>query len=258
MNLADPTEVFATLGTQPFAARSATSIWQQIANRIEAACLDGRLSDRLPSEHQMAEAFGVTRVTMRRALTRLQQEGLLQARKGVGVFVRPVPLRYRVDHGKRFADGLDREAQVGTQTIALTRGDATADEAEALQIERGHPVIRLSRVRLVNSAPVYYSDKTFPAIFARFEDSYHPRESVRDVYMAHGINDYRRAETRVSGGFSTPDEAEALRLTPRTPVLRSVAINTAPDGLPIEFNRGTWPLTAVELVLKESIKRNEE
>ena len=255
--MADPNEVFATLGAQPFEARSERSIWQQIADRIEAACRDGRLSDRLPGEHQMAEAFGVTRVTMRRALTRLQQEGLLQARKGVGIFVRPVPLRYRVDHGKGFADGLDQGAQVGARTIALARGEATADEADALQIERGRPVIRLSRVRLVNTTPVYYSDKTFPAIFARFDESYHPRESVRDVYLAHGIDDYRRAETRVSGGFSTQVEAEALRLTPRTPVLRSVAINIAPDGTPIEFNRGTWPLTAVELILTESTKRNE-
>ena len=248
--MADSAEIIATLGAQPFEAGSATSVWQQIANRIEAACRDGRLSDRLPGEHQMAEAFGVTRVTMRRALTRLQQEGLLQARKGVGIFVRPVALRYRVDHGKRFADGLDQDAQVGTQTIALTHGNATADEADALHIERDRPVIRLSRVRLVNAAPVYYSDKTFPAIFTGFEESYYPSESVRDVYLAHGIGDYRRAETRVSGGFSTLEEAEALRLTPRTPVLRSMAINIAPDGIPIEFNRGTWPLTAVELVLK--------
>lgn len=255
--MADTSEIFAILGARPFEARSETSIWQQIANRIEAACLDGRLSDRLPSEHQMAEAFNVTRVTVRRALNRLQQEGLLQARKGVGIFVRPVPLRYRIDHGKRFADGLDGGTQVGTQTIALTNGEATTDEADALQIERGQPVIRLSRVRLVNEVPVYYSDKTFPALFDRFDEIYNPRESVRDVYLAHGIEDYRRAETRVSGGFSTPDEAEALRLTPRTPVLRSVAINTAPDGTPIEFNRGTWPLTAVELVLKEPTKRNE-
>ena len=254
----DTREIFATLGKEPFEARSEMSIWQQIASRIEAACLDGRLSDRLPGEHQMAETFNVTRVTMRRALTRLQQEGLLQARKGVGIFVRPVPLQYRVDHGKRFADGLNEKAEIGTQTIALTFGEATASEADALQIELCQPVIRLSRVRLVNTAPVYYSDKTFPAIFASFEETYHRRESVRDVYLAHGIVDYRRAETRVSGGFSTPDEAEALRLTPHTPVLRSVAINTTPDGMPIEFNRGTWPLTAVELVLKEPTKRNEE
>jgi len=256
--LADPSTIILALGGQPFDSRSDTSIWQQIADRLEAACLDGRLSERLPGENQMAEAFGVTRVTMRRALTRLQQEGLLQARKGVGIFVRPVPLKYRVDHGKGFADGLEGNANIGTLTLAHTRDGASGEEAEALQIKHGSPVIRLSRVRLVDAAPVYYSDKTFPAeLLADFDRAYAARQSVRDVYLAHGIEDYRRAETRVSGGFATPDEAAALRLTPHTPVLRSIAINDAPDGTPIEFNRGTWPLTAVELVLKDSTKRND-
>lgn len=257
--MADPADIFSTLAAQPFEPRSETSIWQQIADRIEAACLDGRLSGRLPGEIQMAASFGVTRVTIRRALTRLQQEGLLQARKGVGIFVRSAPLKYQVDHGSRFVDGLEGGAVVGTLTIGQSRGTATTEEAEALRIETGALVVRLSRVRLVNGAPVYYSDKSFPAVvLPRFEDSYASHESVRDVYLAHGIEDYRRTETRVSGGFATPAEADALRLTSRTPVLRSVAINAAPDGTPIEFNRGTWPLTAVELVLQESTTRNEE
>lgn len=253
--MTDTSNTIAELAAAPFEARNETSIWQQISDRIEAACLDGRLLGRLPGENHMAEAFGVTRVTMRRALTRLQHEGLLQARKGVGIFVRPSPLKYRVDHGRRFADGLQSDARIETITTSVLHGTATAEEAEALGIGPGASVLRLSRVRIVDGAPVYYSEKTFPAqLFPGFEASYAPRQSVRDAYVAHGIEDYRRAETRVSGGFATPAEAGALRLTPQTPVLRSVAINAAPDGTLIEFNRGTWPLTAVELVMKNTTK----
>ncbi|MBB3995940.1 phosphonate metabolism transcriptional regulator PhnF [Sulfitobacter undariae] len=251
--MADTLVLITALAARPFRAQNEISIWQQIADRIEAACLDGRLGsmDRLPGENHMAEAFGVTRVTIRRALTQLQHKGLLQARKGVGVFVRPVPLKYSVDHGKHFADGIEGGAVIGTRTISLIRNVANGDEAKALSIEIGAPVIRLLRTRLVNDATVYSSDKVFPGrLFQAFETEYALRESVRDVYLAHGVADYRRVETRVSGGFALPQEAEALGLTLHTPVLRSVAINTAADGTPIEFNRGTWPLTAVELVLK--------
>lgn len=241
------------LATPAFDARSLRPIWKQIADRLHGACADGRLSGdaRLPGEIRMAEIFGVTRVTMRRALARLQQEGILQARKGVGIFVRPMPLRYRLDHGNRFADGLNLPgAKIGTITLALEHGQAEPEEAEALRIAPGEAVIRLTRLRAVDDAPVYLSRKTFPVVtLPQFEAAYAQRSSVRDVFQAHGIVSYRRVQTRVSGGFAADGEAAALRLSPRMPVLRTVALNAAPDGRIIEYNLGTWPLTAVELVL---------
>ncbi|MBD3764433.1 MAG: phosphonate metabolism transcriptional regulator PhnF [Rhodobacterales bacterium] len=249
----DTEPLLRTLAAPAFDARSLRPIWKQIADRLQAACADGRLSGkaRLPGEIRMAEIFGVTRVTMRRALARLQQEGILQARKGVGIFVRPMPLRYRLDHGNRFADGLNLPgAKIGATTLALDRGTAEPEEAEALNLAPGDPVIRLTRLRQVDEAPVYLSRKTFPAAaLPGFEAAYAPRSSVRDVFQAHGIATYRRVQTRVSGGFASDAEAAALRLSPRMPVLRTVALNAAPGGQVLEYNLGTWPLTAVELVL---------
>ena len=251
--MTDPETLLLSLAKPEFDERSLRPIWSQIADRLNGACADGRLpgETRLPGEIRMAEIFGVTRVTMRRALARLQQEGLLQARKGVGIFVRPMPLRYRLDHGNRFSDGLDRPgARIVGFTLALQRGKAEPEEAFALQIDTGDAVIRMTRLRSVDDAPVYLSRKTFPvAILTEFETAYAPRSSVRDVFQTHGIPTYRRVQTRVAGGFATDAEANALRLSPRTPVLRTVALNAAPDGRIIEYNLGTWPLTAVELVL---------
>lgn len=251
--MAETENLLLTLAAPAFDARSLRPIWKQIADRLHAACADGRLlgDARLPGEIRMAEIFGVTRVTMRRALARLQQEGILQARKGVGIFVRPLPLRYRLDHGNRFSDGLNLPgAKIDAITLALERGQADLDEAEALALAEGDAVIRLTRLRVVDDAPVYLSRKTFPvAALPEFETAYPLRSSVRDVFQAHGITSYRRIQTRVSGGFASDPEAAALRLTPRMPVLRTVALNAAPDGRIIEYNLGTWPLTAVELVL---------
>lgn len=249
----DTEPLLRTLAAPAFDARSLRPIWKQIADRLHAACAEGRLPGeaRLPGEIRMAQIFGVTRVTMRRALARLQQEGILHARKGVGIFVRPMPLRYRLDHGSRFADGLNLPgARIGTTTLALDRGAAEPEEAEALHLDPGAPVIRLTRLRQLDEAPVYLSRKTFPAaVLPGFEAAYAVRCSVRDVFQAHGIATYRRVQTRVSGGFASDAEAAALRLSPRMPVLRTVALNAAADGRTIEFNLGTWPLTAVELVL---------
>lgn len=247
----DAATLLRDLARPPFAAKSNRAIWQQIADRIQQACRADSLTpgDRLPSEHQMAEIFGVTRVTMRRALGRLQQEGLLQARKGVGIFVRPA---FRVDYGNRFAvERMVPDSIVSTRTLAFASGDATEEEAAALALAPGAAVLRLARVRLIDEAPLYMTAKTFPAaVFPDFQGAYARRNSVRDVYAQHGIRRYRRQETRVTGGFATPQEAEALQMTPQTPVLRTISVNIDGTERPIELNRGSWPLTGVELVLR--------
>jgi GntR family phosphonate transport system transcriptional regulator len=253
---------FCELTVTQFAPRSTQPIWLQIYDRIEAACLDGKLvaGCRLPGENQMSDLFGVSRVTLRRALSRLQQEGLLQARKGVGIYVRQVPLRYTVDHGSRFSDGLVKNDLVVTaRTLSLLRRVASVEEAAALNVALGNAVIELRRLRLVDEAVIYRSVKVFPlGRFPDFEEVYAKDGSVRDVYEAHGVARYRRAETRVSGGFATRSEAEDLQLTRDTPVLRTVAVNLCPAGRPIEFNTGTWLLTAVELVLKDPVRPKTE
>lgn len=239
----------------PYEPRARRPIWEQIADRLRAACGDGKLAadTRLPGENLMAETFGVTRVTMRRALARLQQEGWLHARKGVGIFVRPIPLRYRLDHDRHFSDGLAiAPERIATRTLSLSRGEATDDEARSLSLPPGGAVIRLTRLRAIDAAPVYLARKIFPAArFPDFHAAYDAGHSVRQVYQAHGIPDYRRGETRVTGGFASTAEAGALRLTPRTPVLRTAAVNVDGCGRAIEYTLGTWPLTAVELVLRD-------
>lgn len=70
----------------------ATSVTKQIAEQIKASILDGRLQadDRLPTEHDLAEQFGVSRPTIREALKRLAAQNLIHSRRGPtgGTFVR--------------------------------------------------------------------------------------------------------------------------------------------------------------------------
>ena len=65
---------------------------------------------------------------------------------------------------------------------------------------------------------------------------------------AHGVAQWHRAETRVYGAFADSDIAQALELTLRTPLIAMVSVNCDAENQPIEFNRGFWPLSSVELV----------
>jgi DNA-binding FadR family transcriptional regulator len=65
-------------------------LYQQVAAAIELAIAEGRYQpgQRLASERDLAEEFGVSRPTVRRAVIALEMRGLLEARQGSGVYVR--------------------------------------------------------------------------------------------------------------------------------------------------------------------------
>lgn len=235
-----------------FRPRSDTPIWQQIYDYLIALVDSGWLQpgSQLPGEVHLAEKLGVTRITLRRALQQLQQEGHLTSRKGVGVFVRSLPSALVVRDGSRFSESLTADGKsVATQTLLLAQELADAEVAAQLRLAVGAPVTRLRRVRSADGQPIYISTKVFPtALLPDFEVVYARRQSVTDAFVAHGIQKYRRVETRISGGFAAADEAQLLQLTPGTPVFRTSSINEDAAGNRIEWARGCWLLTSVDFI----------
>jgi len=244
-------EELVALARKAYLDKSEHPIWQQIYDRLAAACRERALvpGSRLPGEYRLAEIFGVNRITMRNALGRLQEEGLLQARKGAGIFVRAPAQRYVIKDNMRFSMSLDASGTVTTRTVSLHRRKASAWAREAYGLAAGAETVELHRVRLLDGNPIYYAVKEFsPQIFPRLEVDYAEHGSVTRVYRDHGVTSFRRAETRVSGGFADAMQSEGLTLTPMTPVILVESHNTDEDGRTIELNRGCWPLTSVELV----------
>ena len=228
------------------------SPWLMIYRTLRSEILSDNLpsGSRMPSEKQLCDRFSVTRMTVRRALQALQQEGMLIARKGVGVFVRRTPPCYQITDGHRFIDNITAAGDtVDTRTLSVSRERALAEPAEALKVTRSSRVIVITRLRLINNEPTFLNCKQLPAaLFPHFDDVYAKRQSVDDVYRHHGIDNYQRKETRITGGFATEEEASVLGLAVGAPLLRSRSVNEDGTGIRIEFSDGCWPLTAVEFV----------
>lgn len=235
-----------------FGPRRDSPIWQQIYDHILGLIEGGTLSPgaQLPGENHMASKLGVTRITLRRALHELQKEGHLTARKGVGIFVRSPPSILSIRDGRSFRENIDtRSRSIDTVTRLLAREPASAQVAEALGLAEGDEVVHIRRIRLVNDQPIYVNDKYFPGSrLVDFEAAYGAEQSVTSVFRAHGIDTFRRVETRIAGGFASAEEAEILQLTPGTPVFRISSRNTDEAGAGIEWSQGCWPLTSVEFV----------
>lgn len=238
------------LARQPYADKHTQSIWMQIYDRLGEAVESGLLPEgsRLPGEDDLASMFGVTRVTLRRALSLLQHEGRLVSRKGVGVFVRSISVRYEVRETEAFNMALNG-ADSRMDALSLVRKPASADAVEALGLKSGEEVTEVRFIQHAQSTPYYYAVKEFPvSVMPEFARDYEKTGSILGAYAAAGIESYLRTETRITGDFATEEEADLLHISRQAPVLRSRSVNEDNTGRAIEYNRGCWPMLSVELV----------
>ena len=226
--------------------------WLSIYRTLKSEILAKAMAEggRLPSEKQLCERFSVTRMTVRRALEALQREGLVTARKGSGVYINTKPTCYEINSGRRFIENVATHGHsVETKTLSISRVSAKADLAEKLDVKRGTRLIAIKRIRIIGSKPAFLNFKWMPAKrFPKFDKVYEKNQSVSQVYSEHGIKDYHRIETRVSGGRASEDEAQHLLLEVGTPVFRSQSVNSDNEGKRIEFSQGSWPLDSVEFI----------
>ena len=218
-------------------------LWTAIADTLRRDIGEGayRPGDRLPTEAELSARFGVNRHTVRRALADLAEGGLLQSRRGSGVFVTARPTDYRLGRRVRFHQNILGSGQIPSRQF--TRQEtcpAATDEAEALALDQGAPVHLVEGVSLADGLPVAAFRSAFPA--GRFPGLLAALEweaSVTAALRACGLIDYTRRETRLTAKLADPVLALALRVQPGAPVLRSVAVNVDAAGVPVEYGT-TW------------------
>lgn len=220
-----------------------TAIWKSIAGTLTAEIADGHYApgDKLPTEAQLAARFGVNRHTVRHALSALVDAGLIHTRRGAGAFVTQSPTEYPIGKRTRYSQSV-RAAGKNPARLALSHATrrANAEEAEALGLPEGGAVHVREGLSLADSQPVGLTLAMYPA--ERFPDLHAQLDglgSVTAMFAANGIPDYVRASTQLTAVAASTTQALHLQLREGDPLLRSVAIETDPEGHPIQFGT-TW------------------
>lgn len=137
---------------------SEVPLYLQVSEWIRENIYKGDLTtgDRVPSENQIMEMLGVSRGTVKKAVTMLVNEGLLVQVQGKGTFVKSENISYSLGEGLlSFAESLESQhLHFETQVIESRRDVASKLVASKLGIEVGAPILYLKRVRSVEGEKV--------------------------------------------------------------------------------------------------------
>ncbi|MCU1290814.1 MAG: hypothetical protein JWN60_3043 [Acidobacteria bacterium] len=123
-----------------------------------------KAGENFPSERELAERYGVSRMTVRQALQRLRQEGLIYYERGVGTFV----ANRKIDVHTRNLNGFSEEmASLGltpsSRVLQLKRERADESIVQDLDLENDAEVFRLERLRLADDEPMAFETTYLPA-----------------------------------------------------------------------------------------------
>jgi len=121
------------------------------------------VNSQIPTERELCEAFGVSRITVRKALSELEREGYLYRKQGRGTFVTSPKIEQRLSRFYSFSEEIRKMGYTPSSKILdLTTMKADKKIAAHLQIEIGAEVYNLERIRLANEEPFAMENSFIP------------------------------------------------------------------------------------------------
>ena len=203
----------------------------------------------IPSETRLADGFGVSLGTVRKAIDELVAEKILLRRQGRGTFVAAHTPDRTLFYFFHVVGRDGRKETPTTELLQFARGRADADEATKLGLARAARVLRIRNLLRLNGDPVVIDDIVIGAhlVPGLDERSFAQREeTIYGLYQSrYGINVVRASE-RLSAVLADADAARLLAVAPKTPLLQIARIAFTYHDRPVELRRSLVDTTAHE------------
>lgn len=193
----------------------------------------------IPTEKEFSELYGISRTTVRQAVTELVQEGWLYRVKSKGTFVAEPKINQDfIQRLETFQEQMERSGMTpGTEVLKLEVTQAESRVAEALQIPEGEQVIYLHRRRFANEEPILTAETYLPYRLCAFvlEHDF-VKESLYDILRKSEETEVLCIRRRVEAVEALPCDVEYLQMKLGKPIHLFYSIGCNVFGKPIEYS----------------------
>lgn len=228
--------------------RSRPLLADVVRNELRRAIVSGEFpfGVKLPNEDQLAERFGVSRVTVREAVRGLIEDGYVVRRQGSGTFVTRRPnLRNSLDSNFSYTEYIESSGvAAGKQVLGSRMVSADEDTATALAIAGDTEVVELRRVRTADRRPAIYSIDALPTdIVDLVRDKKAFTGSLYRFLAEHG-HPIDHAEAVLEPTVADRELAHILDVVVGTPLQQVVQVDIDHAGRPVMYSR-EWHVPAI-------------
>jgi len=235
---------FLDRSSGPIRTDTPDPLWLRAADTIARDIADGSLPHgaRLPAERELCQRLEISRVTLRKALLKLVEDGLVTPSHGRGWYVGAAPHvpgspAARNDWPNTLESFSETAARLGLTASSLVQRaeliPATLDEAEELGIVAGMTLFHLDRIRLLGGMPIATDRSRIPAELVPGIERVDFRErSLYDALDGAGVAP-ARAETTIEARGADATLALELGIEPGAPVLVMRELVHSADDRPV-------------------------
>ncbi len=219
--------------------------YQQIADELRRRVRSAPSGSLLPSEAELSAEFTASRVTVRRALDLLREEGLIAARRGSGWYVAGEPVRQQLGQLGTIEAQLEAGGlRAARRVLEFGFTTAPARVRDVLGVEQ---VLRVKRLNLADGEPFAVVTVWCPgelgAALSRRDVEAHPFYELLGVQL-------RGAVQTIAADSAGAADAELLGVPDGAPVLRCQRVTTDTSGQPVLMSEHLFPAHRTEFVVE--------
>lgn len=217
-------------------------LYYQIESYIQEQIRTGGLlpEEKLPTEQWYCSFFGVSRMTVRRALQELISSGVLARRRGQGPIVAPAHLSAHTRLTGLYDAFAARGVHLTTQVLFLGKEAVRPGEAGPLDVDSGTPLLSLRRLRSAEGSPVALQHSYLrgescggPLRASELKDS-----SLYALLEGRGVH-VDHATQRFSSRPASEEQAELLGMEAAAPLIYAERVSYLANGEILEFSQ-SW------------------
>lgn len=208
---------------QDLASAGAMPLYLRFNESVRQAIELGVLSqgDFLPSERHFTEQLGISRITVRKALACLEQDGIIGRSRGYGTFIQTPLVQPKLAYSLADVKGFSREVMLQGRkpdTMWISREKIPADStlANKLALNENTPVYKLKRIHFIDQRPMSVAvSYVVPEAITNVEDI---GVSLYDYFRLNNV-ELGSLRSQVSAAMSDDETLQALQLKEPMPLL---------------------------------------
>jgi GntR family transcriptional regulator len=198
--------------------------------------------DLIPSERELSDTYGISRMTTRQAITDLVNEGVFYREQGKGTFVTPNKITQQLLRLTGFTEDIRaRGQQPSTKVLSVQMLPATEVIAEKLRVNSGQLVFCIQRLRLADGEPlaIELSHINFKGCEKLLEEDLEQNSLYKLLESKYAVP-LLEAEQELEAGLAGAEEAQLLKILIGSSVLYTRRTTFTDRFQPIEYAKAVY------------------
>lgn len=222
---------------------STVPMYAQIESYLKARILTGgyRVGEAIPSERELTEQFGVSRMTVRQSITNLVTEGLLYREKGRGTFVTNEKVEQPLSKLTSFTEDMfSRGMTPSNKLLGFERIKPTKEIIKKLHLSKNQDVFEVTRIRYADDVPMAIERSFLPVHLMKELNEEALNESLYAFVEKDGTQVISHASQRMEAALVTSEDALLLQIELPSAIITIERISYLTNEQPFEIVHSTY------------------